>query len=209
VFKVDRGGGLISPARQRYSPNQDDRPPGMAIDLLVVHGISLPPGIFEGDEVDALFSNRLNPDAHPYFRQIADLRVSAHLFIRRDGRVFQYVPFHRRAWHAGVSEYGGRTRCNDFSIGIELEGADEVAYSDTQYRVLAEAYFAIVERYPAISPERVVGHNDIAPGRKTDPGPAFDWPRLRKSLTIGLPRWRNDSQTVPESTKRPTDTEEQ
>lgn len=185
MFKVDRESGLISRAAHRFSPNQDNRPAGMPVDLLVVHGISLPPGEFGGSWVDALFTNRLDPRAHPYFRDIADLRVSAHLLIRRDGTVVQYVPFHRRAWHAGVSEFAGRAGCNDYSIGIELEGADDVPYTDTQYQLLARIYFAIVEQYPGITPERVVGHSDVAPGRKTDPGAAFDWARLRRSLTGG------------------------
>lgn len=179
---IDRTTGLLDAARQRPSPNQDERPVGLAVDLLVVHGISLPPGEFGGPWIDALFANALDPDAHPYFRAIADLRVSAHLLIRRDGEVVQYVPFHRRAWHAGASSFAGRSRCNDFSIGIELEGADDLPYDDRQYPRLAAVIAALRAAYPAIAPDRLVGHADIAPGRKTDPGPAFDWARLRRLL---------------------------
>ena len=154
----------------------------MAVDLIVVHGISLPPGEFGGPWIDALFTKVLDPDAHPYFRTIADLRVSAHLLIRRDGDLAQYVPLHRRAWHAGVSNFAGRSRCNDFSIGIELEGTDHLPYDDRQYSRLAEVIAALRTAYPTLTPERLVGHADIAPGRKTDPGPAFDWARLRRLL---------------------------
>ncbi len=154
----------------------------MAVDLVVVHGISLPPGEFGGPWIDALFTNTLDPDAHPYFRAIADLRVSAHLLIRRDGDLAQYVPFHRRAWHAGASNFAGRSRCNDFSIGIELEGADRIPYDDRQYSRLAAVVAVLRTTYPTLAPDRLVGHADIAPGRKTDPGPAFDWARLRRLL---------------------------
>jgi AmpD protein len=174
--------GWLPAARRSPSPNWDERPPGTVIDLLVIHGISLPPGDFGGPWIEALFHNRLDPEAHPYFATIAALRVSAHLLIRRDGELIQLVDLARRAWHAGPSCFEGRERCNDFSIGIELEGADGVPYTDAQYAVLAKAIKAVKARCPAISPARIVGHSDIAPGRKTDPGPAFDWSRLRREL---------------------------
>ncbi|RMG27936.1 MAG: 1,6-anhydro-N-acetylmuramyl-L-alanine amidase AmpD [Gammaproteobacteria bacterium] len=172
-------------ARRVPSPNQDARPAGMRPSLLVIHGISLPPGEFGGPWIDALFTNRLDPTAHPYFREIAHLRVSAHLLIDRRGHLTQYVPFERRAWHAGRSRFGAHEGCNDFSIGIELEGTDEVPYTDEQYGCLAEVTRWLMARYPDIVPERIVGHSDIAPGRKTDPGPAFDWVRYRALLENG------------------------
>ncbi|HXH02309.1 MAG TPA: 1,6-anhydro-N-acetylmuramyl-L-alanine amidase AmpD [Candidatus Competibacteraceae bacterium] len=185
-MRVDVGAGLLLGARQVISPNCDERPPGVAVELLVLHGISLPPGQFGGPWIDALFTNTLDSDADPFFDEIRALRVSAHLLVRRDGEVVQYVPFHKRAWHAGVSHYAGRERCNDFSIGIELEGTDHEPYSDRQYAVLAEVLQALLAAYPTLSAERIVGHSDIAPGRKTDPGPAFDWTRLHRLLTSGL-----------------------
>lgn len=182
-LRVDRNTGLISPARQVASPNWDERPDGAAIDLLVVHGISLPPGEYGGPWIDALFTNSLDPEAHPYFAEIHQLRVSSHLLIRRNGELVQYVPFHRRAWHAGASQYEGRERCNDFSIGIELEGSDEEPYEPAQYARLAEVIAALERAYPGLSRERLVGHSDIAPGRKTDPGAAFRWPHLLALLS--------------------------
>lgn len=179
---IDPATGLLDAARLQPSPNCDERPAGETVDLIVIHGISLPPDEFGGPWIEALFTNGLDPAAHPYFRAIADLRVSAHLLIRRDGEMIQYVPFHRRAWHAGESVYAGRSRCNDFSIGIELEGTDQRAYTEDQYQLLAAVIAALRLAYPAIQPERLVGHADIAPGRKTDPGPAFDWVRLRQML---------------------------
>ena len=181
-MRIERASGLLDAARQRPSPNRDDRPAGFAVDLIVVHGISLPPGEFGGPWIDALFTNVLDPDAHPYFQAIAGLRVSAHLLIRRDGELVQYVPFHRRAWHAGESHYAGRSRCNDFSVGLELEGADHLPYDDRQYPRLAAVIAALRTTYPTLTPDRLAGHADIAPGRKTDPGPAFDWARLRRLL---------------------------
>jgi AmpD protein len=154
----------------------------MEVDLLVIHGISLPPGEFGGPWIEHLFLNRLDSAVHPYFASIAGLKVSAHLLIRRDGELIQFVDFGERAWHAGLSSFGGRERCNDFSIGIELEGADEVAYTEHQYAVLGASAREILARYPAIHPRRIVGHSQIAPGRKTDPGPAFDWARLHGLL---------------------------
>lgn len=170
--------GMLRGGRYVASPNWDERPAGAAIDLLVIHGISLPPGKFGGPYIDALFTNVLNPREHPYFEQIHNMRVSAHALIHRDGDVVQYVPFNKRAWHAGKSCFKGRETCNDFSIGIELEGADDCAYEDAQYRVLATLSAALMRAYPGITAARIAGHSDIAPGRKTDPGPCFDWPRF-------------------------------
>jgi len=179
---VDPQTGLLDAARQCPSPNCDARPEGAAVDLLVVHGISLPPGEFGGPWIDALFTNTLDPAAHPFFAGLAGLEVSAHLLIRRDGEVVQYVPFHRRAWHAGASAFEGRERCNDFAIGIELEGTDDAPYEAVQYDRLAEVAAALMAAYPALAAGRIAGHSDIAPGRKTDPGPAFDWSRFRTTL---------------------------
>ncbi|VFM94976.1 MAG: AmpD protein [Candidatus Kentron sp. G] len=161
--------------RRIPSPNHDERPPGCAIDLLVIHAISLPPGEFGGHFIEDLFLNRLDPNAHPFFRTIAELRVSSHLLVRRDGETIQYVPFQERAWHAGVSQFRGRRHCNDFSIGIELEGSDDVPYEDIQYRRLAELSRLLILAWPGIRRDRIVGHGDIAPGRKTDPGKSFEW----------------------------------
>ena len=181
---IDTATGLLLDARQVPSPNCDDRPAGVTADVIVVHGISLPPGEFGGPWVDLLFTNRLPANEHPYFATISELRVSSHLLIRRDGERVQYVPFHRRAWHAGASSYQGRERCNDFSIGIELEGGDDIAYEPAQYRALADVIAKLCRAYPTLSRSRVTGHSDIAPGRKTDPGDAFDWPRLRALLRV-------------------------
>jgi AmpD protein len=177
--EIDVPSGWLERARLLASPNCDERPVGMLPELIVVHGISLPPGEFGGPWIDALFTNALPPDAHPYFAQVASLRVSAHALVRRDGEVVQYVPFHRRAWHAGQSNWMGRDRCNDFSIGIELEGTDARAYESAQYASLAGLVAALCRAYRTLSPDRIVGHSDVAPGRKSDPGIAFDWPLLR------------------------------
>ncbi len=171
--------GYANLVRHVRSPNFDTRPAGAAVALLVIHGISLPPGDFGSDAILRLFTNRLDPAAHPYFSKLASLRVSAHFLIRRDGALLQFVSCNHRAWHAGVSSWRGRDRCNDFSIGIELEGADNVPYAGAQYAMLARLAKALTRRYPIAD---IVGHSDIAPGRKTDPGPAFDWPRLRRLL---------------------------
>jgi AmpD protein len=179
---IDTTTGLTAAARQVESPNCDDRPPGTVADLVVVHGISLPPGEFGGPWIDALFTNSLPTDAHPGLAAISGLRVSAHALIRRDGEIVQYVPFHRRAWHAGQSQWEGRSNCNDFSIGIEVEGTDGTAYESLQYVRLARLIAALARAYPTVAIERVVGHSDVAPGRKSDPGPAFDWPLLRALL---------------------------
>lgn len=177
--------GWCSAARCCPSPNCNERPQG-EVSLLVIHNISLPPGQFGTGEVENLFLNRLDPKAHPYFAGIAALRVSAHFLIERDGALTQFVPCSARAWHAGVSCFAGREQCNDFSIGIELEGTDELPYTDTQYRMLGVLSRVLQRAYPAITAERICGHSDIAPGRKTDPGPAFDWPRYR-GLLQGVP----------------------
>lgn len=181
-FQSDPVTGLIAPARQCPSPNQDERPDNSEPQLIIVHGISLPPGEFGGDSIEKLFTNSLDRDEHPYFREICSMQVSSHLLIRRDGAVVQFVPFIRRAWHAGESRFRGRARCNDFSIGIELEGTDDVAYSEQQYACLIPVVRSILVAYPAISIRTIAGHCDISPGRKTDPGPAFDWPRLYDGL---------------------------
>jgi N-acetyl-anhydromuramoyl-L-alanine amidase len=181
---VDRETGLLRNARQVASPNFDDRPANAVVDLIVIHGISLPPGVYGGPWIDRLFTNGLPPDEHPYFAKVAALQVSTHVLIRRDGELVQYVPLHKRAWHAGQSSYRGRERCNDFSIGIELEGTDTEAYEPAQYRVLARTILNLCGAYPTLSLERIAGHDDIAPGRKTDPGIAFDWPRLHALLRV-------------------------
>ncbi len=182
---VDKITGLLDSARQVPSPNQDDRPPGAEPELIVVHSISLPPGEFGGPFIEQLFTNKLDSGAHPYFATIADLKVSAHLLIRRDGGVVQFVPFHKRAWHAGASCYEGREKCNDFSIGIELEGTDDGDYDQAQYVALVDSIEALCVAYPRLSPERIAGHSDIAPGRKQDPGPGFDWRRVGSMLAAG------------------------
>jgi AmpD protein len=171
--------GRLPGVRFVPSPNCDARPDAEAVTLVVLHGISLPPGRFGGRDIERLFTNTLDPAAHPYFAGIAALRVSAHFLVRRSGEIVQFVPCAHRAWHAGASSWGGRERCNDFSVGVEIEGADEVAYASAQYRAAAKLVAAIARRYPVGD---VVGHSDIAPGRKTDPGPAFDWPRFRAEL---------------------------
>lgn len=185
-FAIDRGTGLVSGARFSESPNCDERPPGCVPELIVVHGISLPPGEFGGPWIEDLFTNRLPAQVHPYFASIASLRVSAHLLVRRDGSVVQFVPLGLRAWHAGESQWQGRERCNDYSIGIEIEGTDDRPYEEAQYGSLAALVVELLAAYPGISPEAVVGHADIAPGRKTDPGPAFEWPRLKALVRRGL-----------------------
>jgi N-acetyl-anhydromuramoyl-L-alanine amidase len=165
------------------SPNQDDRPFGVEPELIVLHAISLPPGQFGGPFIERLFTNTLDPREHPFFAEIADLRVSAHVLIQREGFATQFVAFDKRAWHAGVSRWNGRERCNDFSIGIELEGCDEQAFTDMQYSALARLIGWLRGRFPRLTGEgAIAGHSDIAPGRKTDPGPCFDWARLDGQL---------------------------
>ena len=157
------------------SPNHDERAAGVDATLLVVHSISLPPGKYGGDAIERLFTNRLDPGAHPYFREIAELRVSSHFLIRRDGELVQFVPPSRRAWHAGVSAWRARGRCNDFSIGVELEGTDEGPFTDAQYARLAALIDFLGKSWPL---RDIAAHSDVAPGRKSDPGSRFDWPRL-------------------------------
>lgn len=164
------------------SPNSDERPDPEDISLLVIHCISLPPGEFGNHYIDQLFCNQLNLDEHPYFKDIYQLTVSAHLLIKRDGSCVQYVPFDKRAWHAGKSIYEGRERCNDFSIGIELEGTELIDYTDQQYAQLAKVIRVLFETYPKLSAQRITGHSDIAPERKTDPGASFDWQKLSELL---------------------------
>lgn len=171
--------GWVSGVRRIASPNHDQRPPGTSINLLVIHNISLPPEQFGGPEIADFFTNRLDIAAHPYFAQLEGVRVSAHFLIRRDGGIIQFVPCQRRAWHAGASSWQGRTRCNDFSVGIELEGSDHQPFADAQYAALARLSRRLLRAYPILS---IAGHSDIAPERKTDPGPHFDWGRYRTLL---------------------------
>jgi N-acetyl-anhydromuramoyl-L-alanine amidase len=178
-MRVDVSSGLLVGVQQVLSPFFDERPTGVAIDLIVLHGISLPPGEFGGPWIARLFTGNLPADAHAEFRERAALRVSAHVLIRRDGRLVQFVPFSARAWHAGRSSWQGREACNDYSIGIECEGTDEVPYEEAQYAALRMLLPMLLEAYPRITPDRIVGHSDVAPGRKTDPGPSFDWSRIR------------------------------
>jgi N-acetyl-anhydromuramoyl-L-alanine amidase len=177
---LDPATGLLAGVRYVLTPHFDQRPRGVTPDLIVIHNISLPPGEFGGPWIDRLFTGNLPPDFHPFFLEVSKLRVSSHALIRRTGEIVQYVPFHARAWHAGESEYCGRTACNDFSIGLELEGVDDRPFEDAQYAVLDALVDALLSAYPTLSRERIAGHSDIAPGRKTDPGPAFDWTRLRR-----------------------------
>jgi len=179
---VDQATGWIVGVRRVLSPNYDERPVGADLGLIVVHGISLPPGEFGNGWIDRFFCNELPRDVHPFFATLEHVTVSAHVLIARDGALTQYVPFDARAWHAGKSEHCGRTACNDFSVGIELEGTDELPYTGAQYRALGELIAALRRRYPSLQQADVVGHSDIAPGRKTDPGPAFDWALLEREL---------------------------
>ncbi|MGA2563247.1 MAG: 1,6-anhydro-N-acetylmuramyl-L-alanine amidase AmpD [Steroidobacteraceae bacterium] len=187
ALRIDSTTGLLLAARQVLSPHWDARPRAMLPDLIVVHGISLPPGQFGGPWIDRLFCGNLPALADPSFGALAGLRVSAHSVIDREGNTSQYVPFTARAWHAGESSYRGRPACNDFSIGIELEGADDVPYTQPQYGALAALIAALCAAYPTLSIERLAGHSDVAPGRKSDPGPLFEWPRLRALLARALP----------------------
>ena len=185
-LQVDLKSGLMRGVRQIASPNHDARPAGVDADLIVVHGISLPPGEFGGPWIDRLFTNSLPAEMHPYFAEVEALRVSSHLVVARDGAVTQYVGFTERAWHAGKSIYQGREACNDFSVGVELEGTDTLPYEPAQYAALAEVVAALCAAYPRLSPDALVGHSDIAPGRKTDPGPAFDWPHARRLISAAM-----------------------
>ena len=181
-MQIDKQTGLISAIKYHPSPNQDKRPDSDDITGIVIHNISLPPGDFGGGWIDDLFLNKLDPKAHPYFEDIADVKVSAHLLIRRGGEVIQYVPFQQRAWHAGVSSWDGRERCNDFTIGIELEGCDDQQFEQEQYQQLASIINALCDTYPKLNHQQIKGHQDIAPERKTDPGPCFDWEILRSLI---------------------------
>lgn len=180
---IDVTTGLVKEARQQPSPNCDLRLNESDISLIVIHGISLPPGKFGQNYIDQLFCNQLNPDDHPYFKEISGLKVSSHLLIRRDGEIVQYVPLQKRAWHAGVSSYKGRDNCNDFSVGIELEGDDETPYTDIQYQILSKLINSLIKEFPDLNKNTVTGHSEIAPGRKTDPGEAFDWQRLNTLIS--------------------------
>jgi AmpD protein len=180
--------GWLCEARRVPSPNCEVRPSGCTPELLVIHNISLPPGSYGGDGIERFFTNRLDWDEHPFFEEIRGMKVSAHLLIQREGDLVQFVNFSARAWHAGRSTYEGRSDCNDFSIGIELEGADDDPYTDAQYEVLLGVTNVLIAQYPAMAMDKIVGHCDIAPGRKTDPGPAFNWHRYRQQLEdVGRP----------------------
>ena len=174
--------GWLQQARRVPSPNCEPRPLSCDPELLVIHNISLPPGCYGGDCIERFFTNSLDWEEHPFFEEIRGVEVSAHLLIQRTGEVLQFVNFGERAWHAGQSCYEGRENCNDFSIGIELEGSDEEPYTDVQYTALSAVTALLIAFYPHMSADRIVGHSDIAPGRKTDPGPAFDWKRFRRQL---------------------------
>jgi AmpD protein len=181
-LRVDAVTGLLLGARQVLSPYFDLRPSGTKPELIVVHNISMPPRVYGGPWIDKLFTDGVPADFHPFFQTVQGLRVSSHVLIRRDGQLTQYVSFNDRAWHAGASQYRGRSTCNDFSIGIELEGSDDEAFEDVQYTKLAALIDALLKTYSTLSREHITGHSDIAPGRKTDPGPAFQWPRLQAEL---------------------------
>ncbi len=181
-MEIDTDTGWLEGVRRVVSPNCDQRPPGATLALVVIHGISLPPGQFGGTAIDQFFSNRLVAEEHPYFRKLIDLRVSSHVLISRQGEPTQYVPFEKRAWHAGKSWYCGREECNDFSVGIELEGTDDCPYEHVQYERLAELVGVLRRAYPSLRDAEIVGHSDIAPGRKTDPGACFDWNLLDRLL---------------------------
>jgi AmpD protein len=181
-MNVDAQGWLEAPGLRRVpSPNQDERPAGTEVSLLLVHAISLPPGEYGGDSIERLFTNRLDPGAHPYFAEIAGLEVSSHFLVRRDGALLQFVPVHSRAWHAGASSWRGRGRCNDFSVGVELEGADDGVFEDAQYACLSDLVHVLRSALPL---RDIAAHSEVAPGRKTDPGPYFDWPRVLCALAL-------------------------
>ena len=185
IIEIDPEQSIITSAKYIYSPNYDLRPNNTEIDLLVIHGISLPPGNFSKKSeqyITDLFTNKLNPNTHPYFKDIFQLKVSCHCLIRRNGKLLQYVPFKYRAWHAGKSYFNGKTDCNDFSIGIELEGTDDLPYTTKQYHILTNLIYAICRNYPKITLNNIVGHSHIAPDRKTDPGNHFNWKKLHKML---------------------------
>ncbi len=187
VQNIDIKTGLMLDARICLSPNHDERADENDMSLIVIHNISLPPNEFGGDGIDQLFTNQIDKNEHPFYEEIVELRVSSHLLIRRDGEVVQYVPFHKRAWHAGVSQFLGRDVCNDFSIGIEMEGTDFEPFTDDQYEVLEQTIKALLETYPSLKPDAITGHEHIAAGRKTDPGPYFEWDKLSTALKAKLP----------------------
>ena len=169
----------LNEATKVFSPNFDERPLNTDISLIVIHCISLPPEQFGDTYIDQLFCNQLNPDEHPYFKQVYQTKVSAHLLIKRNGEISQYVAFNQRAWHAGVSEYKGQEKCNDFSIGIELEGTETQEYADEQYKQLHRVIKILLNGYPGLSRQAIVGHSDVAPGRKSDPGDSFNWDNIK------------------------------
>ncbi|THB71394.1 MAG: 1,6-anhydro-N-acetylmuramyl-L-alanine amidase AmpD [Gammaproteobacteria bacterium] len=181
-MKLDCDSGWIEGVGHEPSPNCSPRPANSEIELIVIHNISLPPQQYEGCWITDLFLNRLDPEAHPYFQEIAHLEVSAHLLIRREGAIIQYVPFNMAAWHAGQSSFNGKERCNEFSIGIELEGSDFDQFTEKQYETLINITNLLISHYPCIKKGNITGHSDIAPGRKTDPGPYFDWERVTSNL---------------------------
>ncbi len=184
---IDTKTGLLDCARYVPSPNHNERPHAEDMDLIVIHNISLPPNEFGTPWIDALFTNQLPKDEHPFFADIHHLRVSSHLLIRRTGEVVQYVPFHLRAWHAGISAYQGREICNDFSIGIEMEGTDYQPFTEAQYQQLEYVINCLLKQYPTLNKQHITGHEHIAPNRKTDPGEYFDWRRLANALLADLP----------------------
>ncbi|MES2217325.1 MAG: 1,6-anhydro-N-acetylmuramyl-L-alanine amidase AmpD [Pseudomonadota bacterium] len=184
-MEIDFQTHLLTAARQLTSPHCNERPAGLPVDMVVIHGISLPPNEFGTGIVEKFFCGELPVSDELYYQEIKDLRVSAHLLISRLGKITQFVPFNRRAWHAGVSLFKGRDNCNDFSIGIELEGTDDLSYTEEQYKQLALVLKTLMTAYPAITRSRIVGHVDVAPGRKTDPGESFDWMRLDCLLEAG------------------------
>ena len=181
-MRIDSAKGCAEEAHWKASPNCDARPHSLFINTLLIHAISLPPGKFGGEFVEALFCNELDVSCHPYFESISSLKVSAHFYLKRTGQIMQFVSTHDRAWHAGLSLFEGHDRVNDFSIGIELEGCDEAPFTDQQYSSLTSLTHALMLEYPAISQKRIIGHCHVAPGRKTDPGPHFDWPRYKNTL---------------------------
>ena len=186
-LKISKQSGLIDGSRYLASPNHDDRPNSEDIGLIVIHNISLPPEQFGGDYINQLFTNCLCEDDHPFFAEISHLRVSSHVLILRNGDVIQYVPFHKRAWHSGISSFQGREVCNDYSVGVELEGTDFEPFCDAQYDTLTAIINSLQQTYPSLAKAPITGHEHIAPGRKTDPGPFFDWGRVSEALGVKLP----------------------
>jgi AmpD protein len=184
---IDKDTGLLTSARQCPSPNHDERSDTDDMSLIVIHNISLPPNEYGGNGIDQLFTNTIDKDEHPFYEEIHELRVSSHLLIRRDGGYVQYVPFHKRAWHAGVSQFLGRDVCNDFSVGIEMEGTDLEAFTDEQYTALNQVILSLLATYPNLKADAITGHEHIALGRKTDPGPFFKWGNLSDQLGVDLP----------------------